>query len=277
MQRRFTLADPWPKAPRSEPTRRIPSPDCSVAGAVPCSPLRPLVIWQNTVAGGVAASRPSCAGGPWFPPTWSALPSPLLLRRLLSDRPSGAWTAWEWCVMGTVGAATRTNPKPATTSTPARIARGDRLFWGRAAQVRAARRFVLASLAANLAQAGDTAGVEVDRDVVALLVSEMVTNAVLHSASGRADGTLLVRYELELAATAGAGTGRLRVTVRDLGGPTMPRRCRHELESTGRRGLEVVEALASRWGVGQHPRGRVVWFELDLKAKPVRTGRSTPA
>ncbi len=117
---------------------------------------------------------------------------------------------------------------------------------------------------------------EVDRDVVALLVSEMVTNAVLHSASGQADGTLLVRYELELAATAGAGIGWLRVAVRDLGGPTMPRRCRHRLESTGRRGLEIVEALASRWGVGRHPRGRVVWFELELKAKPVRAGRPAP-
>ncbi len=178
--------------------------------------------------------------------------------------------------MGTVAAATVTNPNPATGPTPARIARGDRLFWGRAAQVRAARRFVVAGLTATLAQADDTAAMEVDRDVVALLVSEMVTNAVLHSASGQADGTLLVRYELELAATAGAGIGWLRVAVRDLGGPTMPRRCRHRLESTGRRGLEIVEALASRWGVGRHPRGRVVWFELELKAKPVRAGRPAP-
>src|SRR6266571_1107076 len=96
----------------------------------------------------------------------------------------------------------------------------------------------------------------VDRDLVALLVSEVVTNAVVHSASGRADGTLLVCYELDRA--------RLRVEVRDLGGPGLPRRCRHGLESRGRRGLEVVAVLASRWGVGRHPRGRVVWFELDV-------------
>jgi anti-sigma regulatory factor (Ser/Thr protein kinase) len=132
---------------------------------------------------------------------------------------------------------------------------GDRLFWGRPAQVRTARRFVVASLAGR--------PVAVDHDVVALLVSELVTNAVIHSASGRADGTLLVGYQL---ARDGLDPRRLRlrVEVRDLGGPAYPRRCRHALESSGWRGLEVVEALASRWGVGRHPRGRVVWFELEL-------------
>jgi anti-sigma regulatory factor (Ser/Thr protein kinase) len=130
-----------------------------------------------------------------------------------------------------------------------------RLFWGHPAQVRTARRFVVASLAGY--------PVAVDRDVVALLVSELVTNAVVHSASGRADGTLLVGYQL---ARDGPDSKRLRlrVEVRDLGGPGHPRRCWHALESIGRRGLEVVEALASRWGVGRHPRGRVVWFELEL-------------
>jgi anti-sigma regulatory factor (Ser/Thr protein kinase) len=132
---------------------------------------------------------------------------------------------------------------------------GQRLFWGHPAQVRTARRFVLASLAGR--------PVAVDHDVVALLVSELVTNAVVHSASGRADGTLLVGFQL---ARDGLDPERLRlrVEVRDLGGSGYPRRCRHPLESSGRRGLEVVEALASRWGVGRHPRGRLVWFELEL-------------
>jgi anti-sigma regulatory factor (Ser/Thr protein kinase) len=132
---------------------------------------------------------------------------------------------------------------------------GERLLWGHPAQVRTARRFVVASLAGRR--------VAVDRDVVALLVSELVTNAVVHSASGRADGTLLVAYQL---AREGPDPKRLRlrVEVRDLGSPGYPRRCPHALESSGRRGLEVVEALASRWGVGCHPRGRVVWFELEL-------------
>jgi anti-sigma regulatory factor (Ser/Thr protein kinase) len=132
---------------------------------------------------------------------------------------------------------------------------GDRLFWGHPAQVRTARRFVVASLAC--------CPVPIDRDVVALLVSELVTNAVVHSASGRADGTLLVGYQLARD-KLDPGHLRLRVEVRDLGAPGYPRRCRHALESNGQRGLEVVEALASRWGVGRHPRGRAVWFELEL-------------
>src|SRR6266545_4139759 len=77
--------------------------------------------------------------------------------------------------------------KTATTS-------GDRLFWGRPAQVRAARRFVVA----GLALAGHPVAAVVDGDLVALLVSEVVTNAVVHSASGRMDW-----FELELALDRG--------------------------------------------------------------------------
>jgi anti-sigma regulatory factor (Ser/Thr protein kinase) len=149
--------------------------------------------------------------------------------------------------------------KPANTATA--TLGGDRLFWGHPAQVRTARRFVLAGLA------GRPGAIDrVDRDVVALLVSELVTNAVLHSASGQPDGTLLVGYQLARQALDPKRL-RLRVEVRDLGGPGHPRRCQHGLESRGRRGLELVEALASRWGVGRHPRGRVVWFELELEPR----------
>jgi hypothetical protein len=80
---------------------------------------------------------------------------------------------------------------------------GDRLFWSRSAQVRTSRRFVVAGLAGR--------PVAVDRDVVALLVSELVTNAVVHPASGRADGTLLVGYQL---ARDGLDPKRLRLRWR---------------------------------------------------------------
>jgi len=70
-----------------------------------------------------------------------------------------------------------------------RTPRGQRLFWGRPAQVRAARRFVVAGLASLAGHpgahpgAGGVAGAGgVDGDLVALLVSEVVTNAVVHSA-----------------------------------------------------------------------------------------------
>jgi serine/threonine-protein kinase RsbW len=124
--------------------------------------------------------------------------------------------------------------------------RGRREFRGRADQVAAARRFVSAAL-----HAGSPL-----RDVTRLLVSEAVTNAVLHSSSGDAGGRITVEYELS--------DRRLRVEVRDGGGENGPRLRVHHLESITGRGLELFEALSDRWGVDGGPSGRTVWFELDL-------------
>jgi anti-sigma regulatory factor (Ser/Thr protein kinase) len=123
--------------------------------------------------------------------------------------------------------------------------RGGRRFAGRADQVGPARRFVAAAL-----PPGSTA-----RELTGLLVSEAATNAVLHSRSGR-DGSFVVAYRLT--------DGCLRVEVRDAGGPTDPRPRLHHLESLTGRGLELFQALASRWGAEGGPDGRLVWFELDL-------------
>jgi len=125
-------------------------------------------------------------------------------------------------------------------------ASGRRVFPGRADQVAQARRFVVATLGSR-SPLGDAAG---------LLVSEAVTNALLHSASGHDHGTFTVVYVL--------ARGRLRVEVHDGGGPGTPRQRVHGLESMTGRGLELFEALASRWGHRGDERGRVVWFELDL-------------
>jgi anti-sigma regulatory factor (Ser/Thr protein kinase) len=121
-----------------------------------------------------------------------------------------------------------------------------REFRGRADQVGAARRFVSAAL-----KIGSPL-----RDVTRLLVSEAVTNAVLHSASGEAGGRFTVEYQLD--------DRRLRVEVIDNGGPGGPRRRVHHLESITGRGLELFDALSDRWGVDGGPGGRTVWFELDL-------------
>jgi anti-sigma regulatory factor (Ser/Thr protein kinase) len=125
-------------------------------------------------------------------------------------------------------------------------ARGRREFSGHAEQVAAARRFVTSAI--------HTAGPA--RDVTRLLVSEAVTNAVLHSASGDAGGRFTVEYLLS--------DRHLRVEVRDGGGTNGPRRRVHHLESITGRGLELFEALSDRWGVDGGPNGRTVWFELDL-------------
>lgn len=103
---------------------------------------------------------------------------------------------------------------------------------------RVARQFVAARLA------------DIDRvDDVALLTSELVTNAVTHARSA-ADVTL-------------RRDGRaVRVEVRDR--DVAPPRKRRPDERGGR-GLHLVEAIADRWGIETRHPGKVVWFEIDLR------------
>jgi anti-sigma regulatory factor (Ser/Thr protein kinase) len=82
-----------------------------------------------------------------------------------------------------------------------------------------------------------------------LLVSELVTNAVLHA---RTDFELVIRA---------VRTG-VRVEVRDHS-PAEPVVRRYEDEAMTGRGLALVDELAARWGVDRHPDGKAVWFELD--------------
>jgi two-component sensor histidine kinase len=84
-----------------------------------------------------------------------------------------------------------------------------------------------------------------------LLVSEVVTNAVVHG-SGRPVLDIDVRPEL------------LRVTVTD-DAAGVPQVQRHNpVLADGGRGLQLVETLAARWGTNRRlPTGKSVWFELD--------------
>lgn len=82
-----------------------------------------------------------------------------------------------------------------------------------------------------------------------LLASEVLTNALIHSA-----------HDALFAATVHDGS--LRVEVRDFTGrPPRPRTPRPH-EATSGRGLLLVEALADDWGVRRHGVGKAVWFEL---------------
>ena len=116
-----------------------------------------------------------------------------------------------------------------------------RVFAGDAGQVRETRRFL----------AGVLDGCPAADDAL-LCVSELATNAVLHSRSGRPGGRFTVR------ATRQAGSVRVEVT--DEGGPW-----RREREADGQsgRGLLIVGELASRWGREDGAGRRTVWFELD--------------
>ena len=87
---------------------------------------------------------------------------------------------------------------------------------------------------------------------VELLVSELVTNAVLHARS--ASVVTIVR----------SGT-TLRVSVSDTS-PTRPRLRNYGPDAVTGRGLLLVDRIAKRWGVDLLPGGKSVWFEVDLSA-----------
>jgi anti-sigma regulatory factor (Ser/Thr protein kinase) len=89
-------------------------------------------------------------------------------------------------------------------------------------------------------------------DDAALIVSELATNAVLHSQSR--SGFFMIRVELH--------ADHARIECQDLGGPWRSRR------PDGRsHGLGIVEALtgSGNWGVETDSDGcRVVWARLEL-------------
>ncbi len=106
-----------------------------------------------------------------------------------------------------------------------------------------ARRFVSAALAAG--------PFEQRTDDAILVVSEMVTNALLH-----AEPPVTVNIvQLE---------EHLRIEVRDgAHRPLLVEAPANDDSMTGR-GLAVVDALAVRWGVDPEPQGKMVWAELGL-------------
>ncbi|TSB21086.1 ATP-binding protein [Streptomyces benahoarensis] len=84
-------------------------------------------------------------------------------------------------------------------------------------------------------------------DTAALLVSELVTNALVHTTGGAL-----------LTATV---TDRLRVEVRDCAS-ARPEPRPPTGDGTSGRGLILVRSLADAWGVRPHALGKSVWFEL---------------
>ncbi len=114
---------------------------------------------------------------------------------------------------------------------------------GRADQIGEARRF--------LARILDGSPVATD---AILCLSELATNAAVHSHSGRPGGQFTVRVLL--------GGGTLRVEVGDEGGPWVqpagPPDGQHG------RGLLIVSQLTRAWGrSGGSDTGWTVWYEID--------------
>jgi anti-sigma regulatory factor (Ser/Thr protein kinase) len=119
-----------------------------------------------------------------------------------------------------------------------------------ASSVAAARRLVRGQLASDSTTASRRSDREDIVDAATLLLSELVTNAIVHARTN---------VEVHLV----TDEVMLRAEVSD-GNPAMPEARRpNGLNGTGR-GLQLIDDLASRWGVLTSDAGKTVWFELTF-------------
>ena len=94
-----------------------------------------------------------------------------------------------------------------------------------------------------------------DLDDAALLVSELVANVVDH-----VQGQAVLTLELAI------GEEWLRISVADSTSiPPVVRALQHDRPRG--RGLQLVEAIADRWGAEDHHGGKRIWFELAAPAR----------
>ncbi|MFG2354402.1 ATP-binding protein [Streptomyces sp. NPDC048521] len=125
------------------------------------------------------------------------------------------------------------------------------------AEVGRARRWARSRLAG--------AGIEADEPLVEtliLLVSELVTNAVVHT--GR---PAVLRLSLPGPPAPAAPSATVRVEVADTSSRAPVPRCAGG-DATGGRGLALVDCLADRWGWSPEGAGKSIWCELDRCSKP---------
>jgi serine/threonine-protein kinase RsbW len=134
----------------------------------------------------------------------------------------------------------------ARTAPPSTDAPYEQTFPAHPQHIHAARTFLAALL-----DSGPAA------DDAILCVSELASNAVLHSASHHPGGTFTIR--------AGFHDGqRLRVEVCDQGGPWSPHA--GDEHSPHGRGLLIVSALADDWGrTGDSQHGWTTWFVMSTR------------
>jgi anti-sigma regulatory factor (Ser/Thr protein kinase) len=124
----------------------------------------------------------------------------------------------------------------------ASVRRYTQVFPARPDQVRAVRRFARSMLD----------GCPVAGDAI-LCLSELATNAVIHSASGIPGGAFCVRAEI-------LDGSYVRITVHDDGGPWSPRASSDDRPH----GLDIVASVATDSGLGGNARGGwVCWFRID--------------
>jgi anti-sigma regulatory factor (Ser/Thr protein kinase) len=129
------------------------------------------------------------------------------------------------------------------------------------AEVGRARRWARSRLAGS--------GIGVDEplaETLILLVSELVTNAVVHT--GRP-----AVLRLSLPGTEGGSATVVRLEVADRSGRAPVPRC-VDGDATGGRGLALVDGLADRWGWSPEGVGKSIWCELDRCEQPRRSAEA---
>ncbi|MEU9241410.1 ATP-binding protein [Streptomyces shenzhenensis] len=126
------------------------------------------------------------------------------------------------------------------------------------AEVGRARRWARSRLAGS--------GIAADEplaETLILLVSELVTNAVVHTGC-----PAVLRLLLPGTDRSGAGESvTVRLEVADASGRAPVPRCA-DGDATGGRGLALVDGLADRWGWSPEGAGKRIWCELDRRAQP---------
>jgi hypothetical protein len=92
-------------------------------------------------------------------------------------------------------------------------------------------------------------------DLVELLVSELVTNAIRYA-----------QTPSDLTLRRGRHALYVEIADRD---SRVPRLLHPTADDEGGRGLQLVAQLATQWGARPTRTGKTVWFELDLEPQPV--------
>ncbi len=127
-----------------------------------------------------------------------------------------------------------------------------RTFPGQAGQVRIVRWWLT-----------DQLGGPAACDDVVLACSELSANAIIHSDSGLQGGVFTVRLAID--------RDLVRIEVIDQGGAWPGRRrddnsaAALEDDSQCGRGLRIVAALASAWGIAGDQEGRTAWCEIKVE------------
>jgi anti-sigma regulatory factor (Ser/Thr protein kinase) len=128
------------------------------------------------------------------------------------------------------------------------------------AEVGRARRWARSRLAGSGIQADGPLA-----ETLILLVSELVTNAVVHTGC-----PAVLRLSLP-GVPAEAATVRLEVADASTRAPVP--RCGGD-EATSGRGLALVDGLADRWGWNPEGTGKRIWCELDCRTPPVDAAKT---